>query len=513
MFTQTWRKHWGLSEDPFAFEDADKDPVLERIESDAVHSSFERVLGNFEKPGPGVVFGEKGSGKSGLRLAVRSRVDEHNSSSSGEPKDEPARSVLAVEYVDFDPFLENLRQVLRLPVGKEKTAAELARRFEVSDHLDAILSLALTKLVDELVDKKRRPRKLVEKRRVQLLVLTALYYHSKRFTAGEALDRMRAVLRHRSGRRVWLGLLRGVATGLGAVCLCLPFVRPILERQPALEGVPLGPSALWFGVGALVIAATWTVTLAGAAALRRSAARAARNVRVLPRDPGPLASLLATLRPEQRRELVLPIETEEATRYGLLQGLLDAAESVGYGSLYVLLDRVDESTLIGGDDEWIRAFVGKLLDHRMLQFPGLALKLFLPIELGNVVLTATSEDLKRMRLDKSNTVRELRWTGQELYEIANRRLSATTDEGAVADELRDLFSEEIDEKTLREALAELGTPRYAFGFLSSVFTEYVRNLPNELEPDAAEWRVPRSHFDVVHAGWAERARGMRHALN
>ncbi|MEE2938767.1 MAG: hypothetical protein VX460_00140, partial [Planctomycetota bacterium] len=78
MFPHTWRHHWSLDEDPFVQEDADKDPVLRRVPAEAVHSSFDRLYGSVEAPGPGVVFGEKGSGKSSLRLAMKRRLDEES---------------------------------------------------------------------------------------------------------------------------------------------------------------------------------------------------------------------------------------------------------------------------------------------------------------------------------------------------------------------------------------------------------------------------------------------------
>ena len=80
---------------------------------------------------------------------------------------------------------------------------------------------------------------------------------------------------------------------------------------------------------------------------------------------------------------------------------------------------------------------------------------------------------------------------------------------AAALELQD----DVGEEELRDTLHELGTPRHAFGFLSSLFTEYARNLPDELEPDSPEWRIPRSHFEVIRASWGDRARVLRRALN
>ena len=74
MFPHTWRHHWALDEDPFVQEDADKDTVLARLPIEAVHSSFDRLYGTPDSPAPGIVFGEKGSGKSSLRLAMKRRL-------------------------------------------------------------------------------------------------------------------------------------------------------------------------------------------------------------------------------------------------------------------------------------------------------------------------------------------------------------------------------------------------------------------------------------------------------
>jgi len=308
------------------------------------------------------------------------------------------------------------------------------------------------------------------------------------------------------------GMLRfgRICASLLAVALLLT---PTAVHLFGEEGALVGPPKLWWGAGALILAGTWIWTLVATSLLRRKASRALRAVRVLARDPLPLASVLESLRPPVRKELVLPIASDEASRYELLAGFLKLLETLGWSSFYVLVDRVDESTLFGGKEDWIRQFVARLLDHRLLQFPGLALKLFLPIELAPVYLGASPEELKRMRLDKSNTVQELRWTGQELYEIANKRLRAVRSGNGPGGELHDFFRPEVDDSLLRDTFSELGTPRYAFGFLSELFGEWIRNLPDELSPEALEWRVPRTHYDIVRAAWANRARVLRRVLN
>ena len=72
---------------------------------------------------------------------------------------------------------------------------------------------------------------------------------------------------------------------------------------------------------------------------------------------------------------------------------------------------------------------------------------------------------------------------------------------------------DVDPEYLRDTLQALGTPRYAFGFLSSAITEHARNLPDDLPQDDEAWRIPRSQLDIVRAAWLERANLLRRNLN
>ncbi len=149
MFPETWRKHWALDEDPFVHEDADKDPVLAKIDSFAVNSAFDRIFGDPRTPRPGDVFGEKGSGKSGLRLAMQRRLAAHNEVHKEAP-------VFVTVYSDFDYYLDHVRQFEGIEAGTTRTSARLVERFGLVDHLDAILSLGVTQLVDDVTEDKRR---------------------------------------------------------------------------------------------------------------------------------------------------------------------------------------------------------------------------------------------------------------------------------------------------------------------------------------------------------------------
>ena len=136
------------------------------------------------------------------------------------------------------------------------------------------------------------------------------------------------------------------------------------------------------------------------------------------------------------------------------------------------------------------------------------MKLFLPVELGKLTFGASVDQLKRMRLDKANMVQELRWTGQELFEVANQRLTAMAAEGKNP-RMSDYFGEDVTESDVRDALESIGIPRMSFGFLGSLLAEHARDLPE----DDPRWKISRLTFDIHRSAWSDRARTLRRALN
>ncbi len=500
MFTQKWRDHWGLARDPFACEDADKDPVLGAIDPSAVHSGFDRVFGNPDVPSPGIVFGEKGSGKSGLRLMMRRRVANHN-------KAHPQAKVFQVEYIDFDVQMEQVRQSIRASNDPRKAAKAVVEAWKLSDHLDSILALGVTGLLDSCLNDGERPVDFTRKQKVDLLLLSALYDHSQRRTTDEALNGLRSALHPRLAHAAWRKFLAIVVSILAVVVALTPH---LAEWQ---EWGEVGASKYWYGAGGLLALLTWGWFGLGNLLVSWDAKKTVKHVRVIPQDAHPLTRILQGLSPKEREEYLLPSGTDDASRFDLLSRFLGVLVGFGYGGCYVMVDRVDEPSLLSGSEAHMKLFVQKLLDIKLLQYPSLALKLFLPIEMETLYRNANSEELKRMRLDKSNLIGELKWTGQELYEVANQRLLASLAPGSSIKELRDLFDDDLDFAHIKETLTSLATPRYAFGFLSAVFSEHVRDLPNELEKDAGDWRVPRAHFDVQRAAWIDRTGVLRRSLN
>lgn len=500
MFTQKWRDHWGLARDPFACEDADKDPVLSQIDPSAVHSGFDRVFGNPEVPSPGIVFGEKGSGKSGLRLMMRRRIANHN-------KAHPQAKVFQVEYIDFDVQMEQLRQSIRASHDPRKAAKAVVEAWKLSDHLDAILALGVTRLLDSCLNDGERPVDFTRKQKVDLLLLSALYDQSQKRTTDEAQNGLRSALKVKLRHAAWRKFIAIIGTLFAVLAVLLPHLASWQEWGS------VGEPKYWYGAAGVITLLTWGWFGIGNLFTDWDARKIVKHVRVISQDGHHLARILKGLSPKEREEYLLPSGTDEASRFDLLSRFLGVLAGFGYGGCYVMVDRVDEPSLLSGSEEHMKLFVQKLLDIKLLQYPDLALKLFLPIEMETLYRNANSEELKRMRLDKSNLIGELKWTGQELYEVANQRLLASLAPGSSINELRNLFDEDLDFAHIKETLATLATPRYAFGFLSAVFSEHVRDLPNELDKEAADWRVPRAHFDVQRAAWIDRTGVLRRSLN
>lgn len=505
MFADTWRAHWGLREEPFVHEDADKDPVLARLNATAVHSSFDRLFGDPAAPVPGVVFGEKGSGKSGLRRTMKRRLVAYNES-------HPKEKAFIVEYIDFDPFLEALRRHLNIPGGTKKTSAKLLEVLTRSDHLDAILSLAVTRLVGEVIQNASEVRKLDRKRRRDLVTLAHLYYRSDEQTRGEAMATLQKSLGWFSGRPMMLQVARTVLTVIGVLLLLLPHLGVFGVIFDRFEGWQVRFPGLCHLLGGILAGGTWLWTLATSLMLHGRARRTTQAIRVVQGAARPLAKFLATLPPTARAEIALPQGGEEESRFLMLKRLLGVLREADYASLYVLVDRVDESTFLEGRAETMQAFIEPLLEHKLLQFEGLGLKMFLPIELSRLTVHASNDELKRMRLDKANTVQELIWSGQELLAIANQRLAAAT-HGEKTPKLPEFFAPEVSESDLREALHTLGTPRLCFGFLGAVFSEHARDLPETMEAEDPRWRISSRLFDIQRSAWTDRARTLRRTLN
>lgn len=86
MKIQQFLEHHGIAANPFVEEDAQTDPVFkEHCIASTYHPTWDKVYGDPRDPSTSIVFGEKGAGKTALRL----QIAQHIALQRREPK--PAR--------------------------------------------------------------------------------------------------------------------------------------------------------------------------------------------------------------------------------------------------------------------------------------------------------------------------------------------------------------------------------------------------------------------------------------
>src|SRR5260370_34367058 len=139
MKTEQFLQHHGIKSNPFSEEDAQTDTVFKRQCLVKIHHpAWNKFFGSPSDPSTALVFGEKGSGKTALRLQAVAELDAYNQA-------HPAERVFVISYDDFNPYLDHFKAAVRA----RDTATALGR-FRLQDHMDAILAQRVTQLIDAL---------------------------------------------------------------------------------------------------------------------------------------------------------------------------------------------------------------------------------------------------------------------------------------------------------------------------------------------------------------------------
>jgi hypothetical protein len=462
--------HHGIAGNPFSEEDAQTDTVFKRSCLATIHHpAWSKFFGSAADPSTALVFGEKGSGKTALRLQAASELATYNA-------ENPDARVFVVEYDDFNPYLDHFIVALGM-----RDAGEALRRFRLQDHMDAILAIGVTQLVDQLTAEKSNLSALTLDQRRDMLLLAALYDQSK----GEPIERRWTRLRRRSGYRpLWERRDLQVGVGVTAVVLLLIAAIPFFQRASVLPWL-LVPVALgWL---------YWGWRLLRAVSYARDIRR---GLRVLGRDPSALRWELLWFEPHELGGQPLPLASRAGAeeRYELLRKFNAVLGALGYKGIVVLIDRVDEPQLIEGDPRKMRALVWPLLDHKFLRHPGIGVKMLLPIELAYYLEKEDKEFYDRARPDKLNMIKPLRWTGPSLYDLASDRLRACALDGQVP-RLRQLVDESVSDDTLKDALGNLRTPRQLFKFLYRLVEEHCHRHTE----DSPRWTIDQDTFRTVYS--------------
>jgi hypothetical protein len=489
-------EHWQITENPFRAEEARHDSVFQRLDPVAVtHPDFEKVVGDLHRPGAAIVFGEKGAGKTAIRLQLAERIRRHNALN-------PASRALLVGYDDWNPVLDRLLATVK--PGKGDDARDLRKRLSsirLVDHLDGALAAATCVVTDLMLfgdgaggePEAAKLRKAPANIRRDAQILQALYDRAEGYE-GRAIDlRRRARVPGNPHRMLWKSL--GLAGWLLPAAVAVAAL--MVPRQDIGARVWLYALAV-AGTVWLALLVKWF--LIDGWSLRRKARRVARTLRVVGRVPDALAATLGAIPPGDRDAASLPTDDSDEKRYAQFARLRRVLAALGYTSLILVVDRVDEPTSISGDVERMRAVVWPLLNNKFLQQDGVGVKLLLPVELRHELMRESAAFFQEARLDKQNFIERLTWTGASLYDLCNARLRACRAAGAPPIELTDLFDDDVNKQDVVDALDQMRQPRDAFKLLYQCMAEHASNITE----GSPRTRIPRPVLESARKQQAER---------
>lgn len=475
--------------------------------SGTFHSDFEKILGDLSRPATAIVFGEKGSGKTAIRLQITRAIELHNTQNAD-------RRVLLLPYDDLNAVLDRLHAQ-----HKGKTPLESFQKIRLVDHLDALLMSIVPRLVDGLLGRAgdepevpireaaRSLKKFDASHRRDALLLQALYDRP------DQADLRTTQLRRRLGLWLpWPRMLTHAAAWLGWIPAAAVVVLAGLLPTASEWNIGPGPGLYSF----LALLALWLGTLVKLLAWDRVAfnllgRKVRKQIRVQSRSDRSYSRSLRQLDPVLRDEDNLPLSDSDEARYRLLDRVRAVLRVLGYHGLVIIVDRVDEPTLISGDYDRMRAVVWPMLNNKFLQQDGVGVKMLLPVELRYALYKESAAFFQEARLDKQNMVDRLSWTGAMLYDLCAARLQACLAPGASPLALLDLFSDEVTRADLVDALDQMHQPRDAFKFLYRCLAEHCSNVTR----DDKNFRIPKAVLDMVRKQEAERVqqlyRGIRPA--
>jgi hypothetical protein len=488
MDLQRFFDHWKLKEHPFQAEEALNDAVYNRMLKAAItHPDFTKIYGDPVNPGTTIVFGEKGSGKTAIRLMIQRKLKDYNESRDSD-------QVFVVSYEELNPLLDRLARHMKTNDGEK-----IMKSIRLADHQDAILSLAVTKLLDEALEPgdKATSRDMVKilkkmdlQKRMNLAALALLYDHPKHAQASDRWNRLLRILkmktawdRTRHGLFFAITAVIGIIGGLGWSFLPTPGVEWIAATLVGIGGAVL--------LGAWWLLREWRNT--------RRGRQLSREIRAVVREKGETAEHLWSFRKVDNAAPLFPAKIDQDSRYELTGRFLDVIRDFGYSSLIVLMDRVDEPVLVNGDAKRMKLLVWPMLNNKFLQQERIGVKMLLPIELSHLLASEDMEFKRQARLDKQNVVNPLKWTGTTLYDLCSWRFkNCQTVEDYIP--LDAMFDDDVQSAYLIEALDQMHQPRDAFKFLYAVILEHCRNTPG----DSEDYQISRSTLDFVRRQQSER---------
>lgn len=473
MKVSQFLQHHGISENPFGQEDAQSDHVFRaHCLSGTHHPAWDKIFGNPASPSTSIVFGEKGAGKTALRLQIVEGLAAWN-------LEHPSERVFTIEYDNFNSFLDCFQERVS---GRDRRGGRVLTRWQLWDHMDAILSLGVTRLVSSVLHPgsgqtgtapgitAKAARELNPLQKRDLLLLAAFYDHTFDQPRYQRWTLLRKTLRY-SAWKSWWPLVVGLVVTVGVVVAAWKF---------GLEG-DWWPWLLGLGLLAGWVPAAWKWLR-----LQWTAWRVMGQIRIFDHLPGVLRRVLSRFDKQNLDGQPVPAAERSDDRYELLAKLQSLLDSLGYTSIVVLVDRVDEPHLVNGSPERMRDLLWPMFDNKLLKHPGMGFKLLLPLDVVYYLDRESKAFFDRSRLDKQNLIRSLEWTGESLYDVATDRLRACGTEGE-SPALSTLFSDDITQQELIGIFSRLRVPRHLFKFLYRLLVEHCNRHTDE----NPSWKISR----------------------
>ena len=308
MKIQDLLDHHGIRRNPFAEEDAQTDPVFkDTCISGTHHPVWDKVFGDPHDPATAIVFGEKGSGKTAMRLQIAQHLEEFNTNHK-------ETKIFVIQYDDFNPFLDRFQQKL----GRQgRRVDRVLNQWKLWDHMDAILTLGVTGLIDQILDVPRpnqhtpaslsQPEiaRLDRHQARDLLLLAACYDRSTAETVYGRWNRLRKSLKFRSlaaGRTKALGVIGSISL------MALLITLAVYQQWEWIK--PVWPYIL-------LLMLTWTPWLWRFIKFFWMAHTITRHVRVGNLDSGTLRKILSTFASAELASQPLPAHDRTDDRYEL----------------------------------------------------------------------------------------------------------------------------------------------------------------------------------------------------
>ncbi len=256
----------------------------------------------------------------------------------------------------------------------------------------------------------------------------------------------------------------------------------------------------------VVIAAGWIPYLKRTVALWWRARQIAKQVRILEHGTSSLRKILARFPASEIDDQPMPSRDRSDDRYELLSKLQRLLMPMGFTSIIVLVDRVDEPHLINGSAERMRDFLWSMFDNKFLKHPGIGFKMLLPRDVVYFLNREEKEFYERSRLDKQNLINSLEWTGESLFDMATNRIRACQPQDIAPRQaagirearapqitIRDFFEEDVSREDLIARFAKLRVPRHLFRFLYRLLTEHC----NRATEDQPSWKISRRTLETI----------------